>query len=817
MKPSRQSENQRVYTTFYTTTKVISVKVEMYNGMYGSPFPKLNPRVQYKTALERAGFDVNRGASPVGPQEHEQEDYRSVSTGAHLSKNRRSPPRGGIHDKRLNSMPVKMGNATNDIDNYNYNNDVQLKAPIIQPQPVPRVQVTAASSIKSQERGPGPGSAPYGNYPGNYNNNNNYYDNQNYQQNNMMHNSNDSGYNNNVFNNNGNAPMESNSYNTQNGSTFNFENPGNQYQPSQPQPQEDMNPIEKSFNMLTQNDTQSEFTSSTHQNDNTNASSNNSTRYSKQSDDFNSRSNASKRYSKQSNDFNSMSNTSNRYSKQSNDFKSAHNIPNRYSEQSEDFDTSNLEDIQVKSTNLYPNNKNINAGLMFNRDSQVKTLSFAPNDNLHVSMHADDETIPLAWNSDKVNSHDNNPHPIHTQFSSEIKPQVITVPTIENTHHNDNDEEIDIQSPVTESNTNMNVEQLIAQLDDVSFSRNEQLNPKGALSSANDAKLKKSSAYLSGFPKDHPGIVKPLLNTDSIYDPNFNPYNRPPGVNSPPPPPLPQNIYSKKNGNNENGDNESMVSPVKQQDDDGSSSSLKINTSLRNSDPNSTIGATPTFYKFNQDMNPNFYSSSTSLLLPKNEQNGAQSLNSSRPGTTNTSPSKQKVPAIKYPPGEGPCRTCGLEIVGRGIFSKKQDELSGQWHKKCFKCTECDIRFNKSTPCYILNDMPYCQQHYHEKNNSICKICHQFIEGECLENDKKERFHVYCLTCFLCHEPITQDYFIFNDEIPLCANHDMDALIADGLALPNDDADGSPLTTKENTVSKRRTRLINFQDNEGNH
>ena len=34
------------------------------------------------------------------------------------------------------------------------------------------------------------------------------------------------------------------------------------------------------------------------------------------------------------------------------------------------------------------------------RGSKTKSVDFKPNDILHISMHSDDETIPLKWNSD---------------------------------------------------------------------------------------------------------------------------------------------------------------------------------------------------------------------------------------------------------------------------------------------------------------------------------------------------------------------------------------------------------------------------------
>lgn len=165
-----------------------------------------------------------------------------------------------------------------------------------------------------------------------------------------------------------------------------------------------------------------------------------------------------------------------------------------------------------------------------------------------------------------------------------------------------------------------------------------------------------------------------------------------------------------------------------------------------------------------------------------------------------------------YPPGEGPCRECHREITSKPIFAS---ELSGQWHRECFHCSKCDIKFNRRIQCYILNNKPYCQKHYHIENDSICKICQGYIEGECLENDKKERFHSKCLTCFLCKNTITNNYFIFNDNIPLCNNHDMDALMRDGILQVDDsttqaEKNSTPTSKKQNTIAKRSTKLISF-------
>jgi hypothetical protein len=125
---------------------------------------------------------------------------------------------------------------------------------------------------------------------------------------------------------------------------------------------------------------------------------------------------------------------------------------------------------------------------------------------------------------------------------------------------------------------------------------------------------------------------------------------------------------------------------------------------------------------------------------------------------------KNIIPQVKYPAGEGPCRKCGLEIETKPIYSKS-GELSGQWHRSCFTCTLCDIKFNKNTNCFVLKDEPYCEYHFHLQNNSLCQICELGIVGECLENDATGRFHLACFKCTNCCKGIINDYVSINGKI----------------------------------------------------
>ncbi|QLL34858.1 hypothetical protein HG536_0H02330 [Torulaspora globosa] len=338
----------------------------------------------------------------------------------------------------------------------------------------------------------------------------------------------------------------------------------------------------------------------------------------------------------------------------------------------------------------------------------------------------------------------------------------------------------DVETPQTA--TSSQVRELLAQLDDVSYTKNAQLDTAilagtAANSSAGSqldvrslsvdrsrscsntsSRFKKSSAYLSQSPGDNYDIIPQSL---TLEEEGVNPYR---------------------------------------------------------------TGDSPVIYKFRPAQNDGFgqLQDRPQIVIERSQLSHKETIENSK-DVTHPVPSKEPLgpdnlneplvdaaadtlseeqPIHKFPPGEGPCRACGEEVHSRGIFSKRANELSGQWHRDCFRCLTCNVKFNKKMPCYILDDQPYCQQHYHERNGSICQVCQGFIEGECLENDRTERFHVHCLTCFLCETRITSDYFIYNGELPLCSEHDIEALLRDGLT-------GEPQSSgQDNTVSKRRTRLI---------
>lgn len=190
-------------------------------------------------------------------------------------------------------------------------------------------------------------------------------------------------------------------------------------------------------------------------------------------------------------------------------------------------------------------------------------------------------------------------------------------------------------------------------------------------------------------------------------------------------------------------------------------------------------------------------------------------INSLSNGLEEVKLNKAAIPEFKYPSGSGPCRSCKQKISPEGKGPKKAvysktGELTGQWHRECFKCSnsECDISFNKSVQCYVLDDEAYCNHHYHILNHSLCEMCQVGIEGECIENEVEQKWHLHCLRCFKCNNTINSDYYLINDAI--YCDHDAINIIS-GQASYNDAYGNSRngLTTNDK-VEKRRTRLMHI-------
>lgn len=112
----------------------------------------------------------------------------------------------------------------------------------------------------------------------------------------------------------------------------------------------------------------------------------------------------------------------------------------------------------------------------------------------------------------------------------------------------------------------------------------------------------------------------------------------------------------------------------------------------------------------------------------------------------------------------GICRGCSKPItIGQKSVSSKDGRLTGKYHKECFGCFTCKQPF-ATADFYVLDDHPYCAQHYHQLNDTLCEGCGNGIEGHYLETSNisgqgAKKFHPHCLKCATCKIQLNEDYF----------------------------------------------------------
>ncbi|KAK4176178.1 hypothetical protein QBC36DRAFT_188123 [Triangularia setosa] len=117
----------------------------------------------------------------------------------------------------------------------------------------------------------------------------------------------------------------------------------------------------------------------------------------------------------------------------------------------------------------------------------------------------------------------------------------------------------------------------------------------------------------------------------------------------------------------------------------------------------------------------------------------------------------RNLPPPSAQPSRGDCKACGLPIKGKSI-SSADGRLTGRYHKPCFVCSTCQEPFSSAT-FYVLDDRPYCEQHYHKLNGSLCGSCGKGIEGEYLEDETSRKHHVGCFKCGDCGMALRDGYF----------------------------------------------------------
>ncbi|CAK3885554.1 Paxillin 1 [Lecanosticta acicola] len=193
------------------------------------------------------------------------------------------------------------------------------------------------------------------------------------------------------------------------------------------------------------------------------------------------------------------------------------------------------------------------------------------------------------------------------------------------------------------------------------------------------------------------------------------------------------------------------------------------------------------------------------------------SANSTRPAVPDTlrpppTPQDQckKPPSRRGTNAKPVCRGCNHTIDGKSVKAA-DGRLTGRWHKACFVCKSCQQPF-VTADFYVINNEPYCEQHYHEENGSLCHGCHRGIEGQYLETSSSTRYgsvdrkyHPRCFTCCQCRTVLAQDYFEMRGAV-YCERHALATMraqnrLAHGL---------NPQADRRGLMAERRTtRLIN--------
>jgi hypothetical protein len=148
--------------------------------------------------------------------------------------------------------------------------------------------------------------------------------------------------------------------------------------------------------------------------------------------------------------------------------------------------------------------------------------------------------------------------------------------------------------------------------------------------------------------------------------------------------------------------------------------------------------------------------------------------------------------------GKGRCRGCSEQIIGKSV-KDSSGRLTGRYHKQCFVCRTCRAPF-PTAEFYVFNNAPYCEQHYHQLNGSLCRACNRGIEGQYLETDQRLKFHPRCFSCSTCRIVLRDDYYEVGGR-NYCERHAYSAVNQRNNYL-------GPNNNRTQKLEKRRTRLM---------
>ncbi|KAF2190205.1 hypothetical protein K469DRAFT_624773 [Zopfia rhizophila CBS 207.26] len=192
-------------------------------------------------------------------------------------------------------------------------------------------------------------------------------------------------------------------------------------------------------------------------------------------------------------------------------------------------------------------------------------------------------------------------------------------------------------------------------------------------------------------------------------------------------------------------------------------------------------------------------------LLHQKRPSESQGFSSALPSSVPKSPPRQRFDSelrgqVNRRPtttSKGKCRGCSEPIIGKSI-KDSSGRLTGRYHKQCFVCRTCRAPF-PTADFYVFENFPYCEQHYHQFNGSLCRSCNRGIEGQYLETDQCQKFHPRCFTCLTCRIVLRDDYYEVGGKV-YCDRHAYHAAQQNTFLGPGGN--------KSRNLQKRTTRLM---------
>ncbi|KAF2484052.1 hypothetical protein BDY17DRAFT_309378 [Neohortaea acidophila] len=230
----------------------------------------------------------------------------------------------------------------------------------------------------------------------------------------------------------------------------------------------------------------------------------------------------------------------------------------------------------------------------------------------------------------------------------------------------------------------------------------------------------------------------------------------------------------------------------------------------------------------------NFGESVASELLPSDSSASSSRKASESAGSTTSEPSQPTITSPEAPPipqsgvesglirkgttgAKASCRGCRQRIEGKSVKAA-DGRLTGRWHRACFVCHTCASPFT-TADFYVFNNHPYCEQHYHEMNGSVCHACHRGIEGPFLETSsgppaghEVRKYHRRCFTCVECRMVLSDGYFEIGGMVH-CERHALAAMRQQAARRAPPPGTVAPrlssgLRAESFKAERRRTRLM---------